>query len=123
MYNLKVIKQVLEMIQNPLTRREYHGIWFNLKFYYEDFADVSREQSNKDVSHFMKDCLTSLYGEYIPYPLEANSNNPRREHYRIEKKWSKDCKTGKERVELLKKMIQYCNSVLEMRIQTQKTIS
>ena len=115
MYNLKVIHQILQMIENPETRREYHGISFNLKFYYEYFAHVSHEQSNIDVSHFIKDCFTAIYGEYIPYPLEAKLSNPQREHNRPEKKWKKDTTIGLERHKLRKKMCEYCECILEKR--------
>lgn len=113
MCNTKVIKQVLEMIKNPNTRRQYHGIWHNLKFYYEFYADVTPEQSNIDVSHFMFDCLSTIYGEYIPYPLESKLENPRREHYKIEKKWKMDTEYGKARYDLLLKMIGYCDLRIE----------
>jgi len=114
MYNTKVIHQILvRMKEDAFNRNKYHGICFNLKHYYEHFGNADQEHSNYEVSEFIFECFTSLFGKYEPFPIEKE----RRIHYSHanEDKWDLRTKFGNARFKLLDDMIKYCEDKLESR--------
>ncbi|AFA44562.1 hypothetical protein RaK2_00289 [Klebsiella phage vB_KleM_RaK2] len=92
--NYKLILSALEEIKSG-NRNELHGICNNLYF----------KMDNTDmVEEFIKYSFDRIYGSNHDYPIEGS-----RFHYQMNKnKWDESTIHGKNRLNLLDSMIQYC---------------
>lgn len=75
-------------------RKKTHGICELLKFYMQD---------NERCNEFLKEAVIHIYGAYEPFPIEGDS----RGYHKNLDKWNPRTQHGKDRLELLDKLIAF----------------